>query len=163
LRVLLGAGWGIEKTLSSMPSILWIFVVALVFGYLLLRTVKAGFQRIEMAIRDFESTIGRLLSQSLAETKTVPNVQIQELPEKTLPEKTLPEGWTRTEPVWTGETVRQLRQWVIDHPDEARVWRIANPPGFRLWAEVLGPEVIRRTWPEDFPGEGTSRSRHPES
>ncbi len=51
------------------------------------------------------------------------------------------------------ELTAHLQTWLLDHPEKARVWRIANPEGFRQMAEVLGPDVIKRVWPEEFPAQ----------
>ena len=134
-------------------------ILALIVGSLFLAAVRAGFRRVESAIRDLDESFGKILAGQSRDAgvglplrdpfveASVPG------PEHGSPgtERSLPEGWNKSELVWTDETIRKLRQWLVEHPGEARVWRIANPSGFRLWAEALGAPVIRQIWPEEFP------------
>jgi hypothetical protein len=79
------------------------------------------------------------------------------------PAEVLPRNWvreaSRAPRLDEQAIVESLRVWLLEHQDQARVWRIGNPQGFGEWAERLGPEVIRRIWPEEFPAQGASEAR----
>jgi hypothetical protein len=147
---------GIWQFLSYVPCAVWVTFLWIILSYLLVKAIRTGFLRVETAIRDLQWGAERPLARPLSEERLAPNT---EGGDQSTYGRGLPEAWYRTDLLWTEETVKKLRQWLLEHPDDARVWRIANPSGFRLWAELLGPDVIRRIWPEEFPEEGASRSK----
>jgi hypothetical protein len=70
---------------------------------------------------------------------------------RTLPSPMIAESFGKNSLTDEDRVKWSLSIWLDKHPDEARLWRLANPEGFKYWVERLGPQVIRSIWPEEFP------------
>jgi hypothetical protein len=149
----------IQTLVRSITPVWWV-VLVLIMLCGLVAALRSACLRLERALRDMQDSIVAAATRAGRTEMLAQGPRAHERAvDKAAPERSLPEGWNKSEIVWTDDTVQRLREWVLEHPDEARVWRIANPAGFSLWAEPLGPDVIRRVWPEDFPTPAPSASR----
>jgi hypothetical protein len=149
---------GILALVSTITPVWWVVLVLLMLCALV-ATLRTACLRLERAIRDMHDSIVVAAARG-ARVEAAPSAFGGER-DRDLKgaDRSLPEGWNKSDIVSADDTVQRLRTWVVENPDEARVWRIANPTGFSLWAELLGPDIIRRVWPEEFPAPAPPPSR----
>jgi Sec-independent protein translocase protein TatA len=157
---------------SEIPS-QWIVLGLLVLLWFTFARRLRRLARLEAAVADLRTALGdaerRLaegLNEHLTHLATVVTRAVATFDEDVRVHRgTLPGGFPvvallegdmeldRKLEVWTHDTLNSLRHWLLEHRDEARTWRMANPEGFRLWASRLGADVLRQIWPEEFQGE----------